>query len=253
MFTFIDHHRFTLQVSLGLLAGFLIMAWYALQNKERPTFRRRFDASLAALISGIIGARLLYVVLNWSVFADYPEDIVLKFWIGHLTWQGGLLGLAGGWLVLRLYKLDFAEWSDGLALAVPIVVIAVWWACREQGWGYGVDLEDPQWLTGYLPNEKGHISRRFELQILGMWSGLILVWIATWLTRKNQLKGQRLWLILSLLGLSHLLLGLGRGDEWLPLLDVLVLSIGLLGFFLSFWQWRLINQRIVGPPIPEEG
>lgn len=245
MLTFIDHHRFTLQVGFGLLAGFLVMAWYALQNKERATLRQWLDASLATLISGIVGARLLYVVLNWSEFTDYPEDVVLKFWIGHLTWQGGLLGLVGGWLVLSVYKLEFAKWSDGLALAVPIVVITVWWACREQGWGYGIDLENPKWLTGYLPDEKGHIARRLELQILGMWSGLILLWVVTWFAHKKQLRGQRLWLIVSLLGLIQLILGLGRGDNWQPLLDALVLGVGLLGLFWSFWQGRLINQGIV--------
>ena len=243
MLSISDYHQFALQVSFGLGAGFLVVIWSALHS--RGNVRQWLDITLAALITGLIGARLLYVLLHWPEFADYPQDMLFKFWAGGLIWQGALLGLVGGWLVARWRGVSFARWGDSLALALPLLMLAVWWACRGRGWGYGIDLENPTWLTGYLPNEQGDIARRLELQIFGIWSGLILLVFATQLTINNSLAGQRLWLILGLLGLSQLLLGLGRGNEWQPLLDGLVLSVGLLGFIISFRRRRRVNLRIV--------
>lgn len=243
MLTIAEHHQFVLQVSFGLFAGFLVIIWTGIQSNAN--LRKWADVTLASLITGLIGARLLYVMLNWSEFADYPDDIVRQFWVGDLVWQGALLGLGGGWLMARLRGIKFARWADGAALAIPLLMMAVWGACRSRGWGYGLDLESPSWITGYLPNEDGDIARRLELQILGIWSGLILLGSVTWLTLQQKLEGQRLWLVLSLLGISQLLLGLGRGDEWTVWLDGLVFGSGLLGLGVTLWfRWR-INQRMV--------
>ena len=238
-----DHHQFALQVSLGLLAGLFVITWSALYSEAN--LRKWLDLTLVTLITSLVGARLLYVILNWSDFSDYPEDMLFKFWAGDLVWQGTLLGLVAGWFLASWRGVNFRQWSDSLALAIPLIVMAVWWACRSQGWGYGIDLDNPKWLTGYLPNEKGDIARRLELQIFGIWSGLILLTLITWLTVNHKLMGQRLWLMLGLLGLNQLVLGLGRGDDWQPWLDGLVLSVGLLGLFINFRRGWLVNQRII--------
>lgn len=48
------------------------------------------DLSIWLIISGLIGGRLLFVLLNIEYYRDKPLDI-LKLWQGGLIWYGGLI------------------------------------------------------------------------------------------------------------------------------------------------------------------
>lgn len=49
-----------------------------------------FDMSIVGLFVGLLGARLLFVLLDWSEYAHRPGEI-LKLWEGGLSLHGGLL------------------------------------------------------------------------------------------------------------------------------------------------------------------
>ncbi|MDD5270784.1 MAG: prolipoprotein diacylglyceryl transferase, partial [Candidatus Omnitrophica bacterium] len=56
------------------------------------------DLCIVLIISGIAGARLLFVLLNIDAFTARPADI-FKLWEGGLVWYGGLISAAAGALV----------------------------------------------------------------------------------------------------------------------------------------------------------
>lgn len=74
-----------------------------------------------AIISGIIGARLYYVMLHARDFLMQPLDIV-KVWEGGLAFHGGILGgfLAGIWFA-RKRAVPFWRFADA---AVPSIILA---------------------------------------------------------------------------------------------------------------------------------
>ncbi|HLK59392.1 MAG TPA: prolipoprotein diacylglyceryl transferase, partial [Chthonomonadaceae bacterium] len=49
-----------------------------------------FDLSIPGLLFGLLGARILFVILDWGNYAKHPVD-ALKIWTGGLSLHGGLL------------------------------------------------------------------------------------------------------------------------------------------------------------------
>lgn len=79
------------------------------------------DILLIAVPCGIIGARLYYVLFEWSYYSQFPSEI-FDFRGGGLAVHGSLIGgFIGAWLVCRHKKISFA---DGLDLAVAGIALA---------------------------------------------------------------------------------------------------------------------------------
>jgi len=59
-----------------------------------------FDLSFWIIVSGIIGARIFYILLNLNYFMSYPIEMI-KITNGGLAWQGGL---AAGLITVLIYS-----------------------------------------------------------------------------------------------------------------------------------------------------
>jgi phosphatidylglycerol:prolipoprotein diacylglycerol transferase len=76
------------------------------------------DWAVWTALGGILGGRLLYVVLNWDVYAVRPWEII-ALWHGGLVWYGGLLG---GLLATGLYlKSRGHEFLQGVDQVIPFI------------------------------------------------------------------------------------------------------------------------------------
>jgi hypothetical protein len=83
---FFTVYSYGLMVALGFIlatAGLVRQA-----RREGLDSGRVYDFCFVLLIAGILGARIFYVVLNWSDFNDRLLDIV-KINQGGLVWFGG--------------------------------------------------------------------------------------------------------------------------------------------------------------------
>jgi phosphatidylglycerol:prolipoprotein diacylglycerol transferase len=78
------------------------------------------DLAFWTVLSGIVGARIFFVLLNIDFFIHYPLEIIM-LQHGGLAWQGGLIG---GTLAAVLFiwktKLPFGKIAD---LAAPYVAL----------------------------------------------------------------------------------------------------------------------------------
>jgi phosphatidylglycerol---prolipoprotein diacylglyceryl transferase len=73
------------------------------------------------LISGLIGARLFYVLFNLSGYLASPGEII-AIWQGGLSIHGGLTGaIAATVIYTRRNAINFWSWSD---MIVPSVILA---------------------------------------------------------------------------------------------------------------------------------
>src|SRR6476469_4725127 len=92
-----------------LITGFLLGLWRAMRycarrmesepggSPRRISPDQIFDFSIIGLLLGIVGARILFVILNWGPnkegslgFASHPID-AFKIWEGGLSLHGGLI------------------------------------------------------------------------------------------------------------------------------------------------------------------
>lgn len=78
--------------SIMILLGVIVGIYVSLKESKKNNLRECFENLIfAVLLSGIIGARLYYVIFNFSA---YKNDIlsIFKIWEGGLAIYGGIIG-----------------------------------------------------------------------------------------------------------------------------------------------------------------
>lgn len=114
-------------VALGILAG--IGVGHRLAKKHSLSTILIFDATVWALLAGILGARLIHVLFyDIQYYLANPVDII-KFWQGGASSLGGFVGAAVG-VFLFLLKRKIT-WGNFLPY-LDVGILSLW-----LGWGIG--------------------------------------------------------------------------------------------------------------------
>lgn len=96
------------------------------------------DIAIAIIISGIVGARIFYILFNAKFYIANPQDI-FKLSKGGLVWYGGFLSsMAASIFFIRRKRLDFWKVMD---LIAPYAALAQGFGrigCFLNGCCYGV-------------------------------------------------------------------------------------------------------------------
>lgn len=103
----------------GLMMGisFALGSYFFIKNGIKKGYSEDslFIIIVAAIITGIAGARAIYVLTNLSDFISPVE--MLRIDRGGLSFHGGLLGgLLSAWFLSRIHKVNLGDMLD---LAVP--------------------------------------------------------------------------------------------------------------------------------------
>lgn len=109
--------------SVIMLVAFIVGMYFV--NKEAKRFDVpkdfMFNMIFWALIFGIIGARLYYVIFDWSYYSANISEI-WKIWNGGLAIHGGLIvGLLTIIIYAKKYRLRFVRYLD---FVVPGLILA---------------------------------------------------------------------------------------------------------------------------------
>ena len=192
------------------------------------TSEQLVDLCCAALLGGIVGGRLFYVVLHWDEFAPAPVE-ALAIWRGGLVWYGGFLGsLTAGWLYVRAKRLTFLRVADHLMPFIALGHGLGRMGCFFNGCCYGRPTD--AWCGVIFP---GHDTAVLPTQLFEA-LGLFFLYIA--LRRMQQpatLRRPGLVFAAYMIGyaiLRFLIEGL-RGDQtpfWIGWTLQQVISVGLI-------------------------
>ncbi len=113
---------------LLLMVGFLAATWLAQRDAAHPIPGRTVltppqfvDAAMLALVGGLFGGRLFFVIQHWDLYHLFPAEIA-AIWHGGLIWYGGLLGGVAAALGYLLWR-KIPVWR-GLDQMIPYVVLA---------------------------------------------------------------------------------------------------------------------------------
>lgn len=97
-------------ISLAVLVAAIFMSRESRRVGIEPD--QILEAIIAAAVSGLLGSRILYVLLNWDQFSGHWKDIFFSRFAG-LTFYGALFGGALGLLLwCRWRKVDFFRLAD---------------------------------------------------------------------------------------------------------------------------------------------
>ncbi|MFP4381437.1 MAG: prolipoprotein diacylglyceryl transferase [Candidatus Sumerlaeia bacterium] len=106
-----------LMLALGLIAGSIYAVWRARQvNVPGPVV---MDTVFCAVVAGIVGSRIVYIVINFGEFLDDPMALLLSR--THFVFLGGVIfAILSCYLYARWKKVRFLDVTDILASAIPL-------------------------------------------------------------------------------------------------------------------------------------
>ncbi len=172
-------YSYTLLLTIGMLAGWGVSCLLARRHWSSPN--SVLDGGFWALLGGVLGGRLGYVLHNGAYFVDHLGSAV-AFWQGGLSWHGALIGgVVGGlgwWAVSRPHSLSRRDLLNVLAPGIALGNAFGWAGCLLTGSAYGAEAGGYRpplaWLTANLPDIYGVWEVRFATQPLMMaWCGLV--------------------------------------------------------------------------------
>jgi len=171
----VNIYSFGLMLSLGFALAVLV----SFLNAKRHGVDRWVvvDMALWLFLAGLLGSRLVYVVMNWDDYAGGP------LWRVFATWEGGVSffgAIAGGFLAVavfaRRHRLSLARIADtvapGLALAAAVGRIG----CALNGCCYGLPTAG-FWgvFTRFAPGLR-HPTQLYESAAYFVTFGFLLWW-----------------------------------------------------------------------------
>ncbi|GKU23206.1 prolipoprotein diacylglyceryl transferase [Clostridium folliculivorans] len=115
----LDFRWYGIIIAMGMLLGIMI-AWYNCSFRN-VYFDHLIDLVLICIPFGIIGARLYYVIFD---FSEYKNNLIQVFNIrgGGLAIHGGIIfAFAAAWIYCRRKKLNLLKFAD---VAAPSIILA---------------------------------------------------------------------------------------------------------------------------------
>jgi phosphatidylglycerol:prolipoprotein diacylglycerol transferase len=108
---------FGLMAALGFLAAYLVFR--AELKRRRLVVKLAADALVAAIVGGVVGARVNFILEYWGAFLLDPWSFI---WTRYgFTWYGGVLGGAlAVIIVLKMGKQKLGPYADAVAPALAL-------------------------------------------------------------------------------------------------------------------------------------
>ncbi|HEX9614857.1 MAG TPA: prolipoprotein diacylglyceryl transferase [Bacteroidota bacterium] len=139
-------YSYGLMLALGFITASAIMTIEYKRRKFGPELAG--NITLVALIAGVVGAKLLYVLEHWQHF---QADLSIIVSPGGLSYFGGFLLATGSiwWYTTRKKKLNFLAVADGTVPGMMLGYGVARLGCHFAGDGdYGFPTDLP-WGTDY--------------------------------------------------------------------------------------------------------
>jgi phosphatidylglycerol:prolipoprotein diacylglycerol transferase len=192
---------FTLR-TFGLLfaIGFGVAIWVVLRRAKRWGFPPDPVLTLCflAIMMGVLGARLFYVVLHTDEFAGRWLAAINpfageQFGLAGLNLYGGIVvGLLVALLYARRKQLPILGTLDLLAPGVAIGIFVARWGCFFNGCCFGLPTDLP-WGISFPPNTLPHYvfgaTHLHPTQIYSSLYGLILYFLVIFVDNRKKYFG----------------------------------------------------------------
>jgi len=216
------------------------------------------DFVLAAVIGGILGARLFYVLGHWSYFAKNPREIFTGNLQGLVFYGGLILGLGLTMIVGKWRKQRFWNTLDLAGLCVPIALAIGRIGCLLNGCCYGKITSLPWGIRYPTYVQKTHqlvniAGRRHPTQIYELILDVVLFGLLWWSRDSFEREGTTFWLFVMGYGAIRFFVEFFR-DHGKATNAALMFQLMSVGFFVVagvvlLFRYRLLPAARSGPEL----
>ena len=112
-------HSYGLLIAAGFLSAMMLSKRQGEREGEDPD--QIVDLAFYLLLSGLVGARIVFILTKWQDYVRNPAEIVM-FWRGGLVFYGGFIG-AGLFMAYycRRHRINFFKYAD---IYIPYLAMA---------------------------------------------------------------------------------------------------------------------------------
>jgi phosphatidylglycerol:prolipoprotein diacylglycerol transferase len=205
-------HTYGVFVAMAFLSAIAL----ALREARRvgEDSNKVLDLCFYALVAAIVGSRILYVLVNWSVFRHDPLEI-LRIWHGGLVFYGGFVGavLTAVWYIRR-HGLPFLKTLDIMGPSIAFGQFVGRIGCFFAGCCYGKACDLPWAVTFIHPESLAPKGVPLHpAQVYSSLNGLLIFLVLVGLKRIKRFEGQIFWTYVLLYGVTRFVLEYFRDDE----------------------------------------
>ncbi len=241
--------------------GVLLGLWISVRNSARQGIKpeNAWDFGIAVVLSGILGSKILYILVDWKSYAEHPKEI---FSLATLqaggVFSGGLIGaFVVAWWFLRKHHMPALAtcdaFSPGLALGHAIGRVG----CFAAGCCYGKETHHFWGVTFTNPVANANAGTPLNIaleptQLIESAAELIIFGILMWMFARKKFDGQILGAYLFLYGIARFLIEFlrddpGRGGPYFggALSGTQLISIGLVLAGGIIWYLRPAPKVVV--------
>ncbi len=204
-------------VSLGVLIGL----WISVRNSAKQGIDpdQAWNLGILVVLCGIIGAKILYIVVDWSSYAAHPSEIFsLNTLRAGGVFSGGLLAaLAAAVVYIRRHHMPALATCDafapGLALGHAIGRVG----CFAAGCCWGKETHAFWGVTFKNPVANAYVGTPLNVpleptQLIESAVELANFFFLMWLFRRKKFDGQVMGTYLFLYGIARFFIEFLRGD-----------------------------------------
>jgi phosphatidylglycerol---prolipoprotein diacylglyceryl transferase len=208
-------HTYGVLLAIAFLAGLWVASWQARKAGMDPA--RVTDMAVYVLIAGLVGAKLLLVIVEWKSYWANPREL-WSVWQSGGVFYGGLLGaLPVAWWYSRRHALDGWKTADVLAPGVAIGQSLGRLGCLAAGCCHGRPADVPWAVTfrdAYAARTVGTPldTPLHPTQIYESAATLVLFVILLFLAGRKKFNGQVALAYLGLYSVIRFAIEFYRGD-----------------------------------------
>jgi phosphatidylglycerol:prolipoprotein diacylglycerol transferase len=172
------------------------------------------DLCFYILLSAIIGARLLYIIVEYKYFVEKPLDI-FKVWKGGLVFYGGLvLAIAVAMYIAKKKKLPIWKTADIIAPSIAIGQAIGRWGCLFAGCCYGAQTDLPWGITFTDQRSLAPLNQALHpTQIYLSLNAILIFSILVWMRKRKKFDGQIFCMYGILYSIGRFIIEYFRSDD----------------------------------------
>lgn len=199
----------------GLMIAIGVLAAFGVAEKRAPKYGLSgdtvFSLGLWCLVGGIIGAKLMYYIVELPAIIRDPS-LLLNLTDGFVVYGGIILGIAAGYCYTKVKKLSFVKYFD---LVMPSIALAQAFGrigCFLAGCCYGEATSSGFSITFYESAFAPNGVALFPTQLMSSAANFAHFVFLIWFARRAKADGQVAGMYLILYSLGRFLIEFFRGD-----------------------------------------
>ena len=223
-------------VAVGVALAVIMSVRQAEKEGLKPA--DMLDIMTAMILGGIVGGRLLFVLINWEIYASNPLAI-FNLSEGGMAFQGALVfSLLAGAVLSGRKKISFWKISDIIAPYLALAHSIGRIGCFLNGCCYGKQV-----FSGPSVVFPGEVAQRIPTQLYSS-AGLLAIFVLLlWLRGKKTFDGYLFAAYLMVYAVFRGFMDIFRGDELVRVNGFTLSQVISIGIFILGACIYLIRRK----------